>query len=58
MKVTMIREIVETAHSGDNSVKTHQAVGAEVTFLTENGEEPKVKNPQYSDVGEWKIIKP
>jgi hypothetical protein len=57
MKVTMIREVVETAYSGEHSVKTHQAVGAEVTFLTQDGQEPIVKNP-HSDVGEWKIIKP
>ena len=58
MYVTMIREIIETDHSGEHSVKVHQVTGAEIEFKTPDAKEPKIENPGYKTVGEWKVIKP
>jgi hypothetical protein len=58
IKVTMIREVTVMDYSGEHSTKTHEAVGAHIIFLTEDGLEPKGKETPYTTFGEWKVIKP
>jgi hypothetical protein len=58
MKVKLVRKVCQVTYDGGSSIEEHQIVEAEITFLSPDGNEPKVDNPQYSYVGEWKVVKP
>jgi hypothetical protein len=56
VKVTLVREIVETAYSGDHSTQTTQTCEADIVFLTPDSQEPKLRNPGYMMASDWKIV--